>query len=177
MADDLAALKNVKHDPNDQFELLREKVESYENAANTLTRDLGNLKNATLESNSHTDELQRKVKSHEATVQRLDNDLRVFKNGKRDPNNEIKQIQEKVNLCDTAIGRLTKNLENLKIYQQSSSQPEMGADVKMERLRSTLNQVDTIALATRSDVERNTIQIKKVELSTQPVTACSLNMA
>ncbi|KKZ61704.1 hypothetical protein EMCG_03733 [[Emmonsia] crescens] len=164
--DDVSEGDGSTQAPNLQIVDLRAKVEWCENAVTTMTGNLDTLKN----SNSNicqTGELQRKLKSHEATVQRLADDLAVLKNVKQDPNNEVKQIQEKVNLCDTAIERLTKNLENLKIAQQSSSQPEMGADVKMERLRSTLNQVDTIALATRSDVERNTIQIKKVELSTQ----------
>ncbi|KLJ05748.1 hypothetical protein EMPG_10788 [Blastomyces silverae] len=157
---DLEALKNIKHAPNNQFELLQKKVASNENATNTLIRDLDKLKNATLGSKSQTDEVRGKLKSSEETLQRLTNDMRVLNNGRRDPNNEIKQLQEKVNLFDTSIERLTQALETLK-----NGQPEAGIEAKVNKLRSTLNQVDTMALTTRSDVDRITARIKEVDQS------------
>ncbi|EGE85000.1 hypothetical protein BDDG_07945 [Blastomyces dermatitidis ATCC 18188] len=156
---DLEALKNIKHSPNNQWELLQKEVASNENATKTLFGDLDKLKNAILESNSQTDEVRGKLRSSEDTLQRLANDVRALKNGRRDPNNEIKQLQEKVNLFDTSIERLTQTLETLKNGQQS------GIEAKVNKLRSTLNEVDTIALTTRNDVDRITARIKEVDQS------------
>ncbi|OJD27588.1 hypothetical protein ACJ73_01010 [Blastomyces percursus] len=162
---DLEALKNIENAPNNQWELLQKKVASNENATNTVIRDLDKLENATLESNSQTDEVRGKLRSSQESLQRLANDVRLLKNGKRDPNNEIKQLQEKINLFDISIERLTQTLETLKNGQQNGSQPEAGVEAKVDKLRSTLDQVDTIALTTRSDVDRITARIKEVDQS------------
>ncbi|KAG5297253.1 SMC (structural maintenance of chromosomes) domain-containing protein [Histoplasma ohiense] len=161
LSDELEALRNDKQGPINQFELLQNKIGTCEEATNTLVRDFEKFKNTTLESKSQSGELRGKLKSHEEILQRLSNDLREL-NNKKDSNNEFKELVEKIRSCDAAIEGLTKELETKKNDQQGS-QPDM----KIEKLKSTLNQVDTIALTTRCDVDRITTQIKEFGLSTQ----------
>lgn len=165
LSDELEALRNDKQDPINQFELLQNKIGTCEEATNTLVRGFEKFKNTTLESKSQSGELRGKLKSHEEILQRLSNDLREL-NNKKDSNNEFKELVEKIRSCDAAIEGLTKELETKKNDQQGS-QPATETDMKIEKLKSTLNQVDTIALTTRCDVDRITTQIKEFGLSTQ----------